>query len=42
MIERYAPKRVYTHVKTYGDCNNYEIMNEDIYLEWMLEEYANN
>ena len=41
MIEKYAPKRVYTHVKTYGDCNNYEIMNEDIYLEWMLEEYAN-
>ncbi len=37
MIQRYAPRRVYTHVKTYGECNSYEIMNEDLYLEWMLE-----
>ena len=37
MIERYAPKRVYTHVKTYGECNSYEILNEDKYLEWFIE-----
>ena len=36
MIEKYAPKRVYTHLKTYGNCNNYEILNEDLYLEWFL------
>ena len=29
MIEKYAPKRVYTHVKTYGNCNNYSILNEN-------------
>ena len=38
MIEKYAPKRVYTHVKTYGNCNNYQILNEDIYLEWYLDQ----
>ena len=37
MIERYAPRRVYTHVKTYGNCNNYQIINEDKYLEWYIE-----
>ena len=36
MIEKYAPKRVYTHVKTYGNCNNYQILNEALYLEWYL------
>ena len=36
LIEKYAPKRVYTHLKTYGNCNNYEILNEDLYLEWFL------
>ena len=36
MVEKYAPKRVYTHLKTYGYCNNYEILNEDLYLEWFL------
>jgi hypothetical protein len=28
---------VYTHVKTYGECNSYEILNEDKYLEWYIE-----
>ena len=37
MIERYAPRRVYTHIKTYGNCNNYQIINEDKYLEWYIE-----
>ena len=36
MIEKYSPKRVYTHIKTYGKCNSYHILNEDIYLEWYL------
>ena len=39
MIERYAPKRVYTHIKTYGNCNNYSILNEDLYLEWYLSQF---
>ena len=30
MINKYSPKRVYTHIKTYGNCNNYEILNEDL------------
>ena len=38
MIERYAPKRVYTHIKTYGNCNSYQIMNEDLYLEWYMNQ----
>ena len=38
MIEKHSPKRVYTHLKTYGNCNNYSIINEDVYLEWYLEE----
>ena len=38
MIEKYAPKRVYTHLKTYGHCNNYEILNEDLYLEWYIRQ----
>jgi len=29
---------VYTHIKTYGDCNNYIILNEELYLEWYLEQ----
>ena len=37
MIEKHSPKKVYTHIKTYGNCNNYEILNEDLYLEFMLE-----
>ena len=38
MVEKYAPKRVYTHLKTYGHCNNYEILNEDLYLEWYIRQ----
>ena len=38
IIEKYAPRKVYTHIKTYGNCNNYEILWEDQYLEW----YMNN
>jgi len=38
MIEKYASKRVYTHLKTYGNCNNYEILNEDLYLEWYIRQ----
>ena len=37
-IEQYAPKRVYTHLKTYGNCNNYEILNEDLYLDWYINQ----
>ena len=36
-VELYAPKEVYTHIKTYGDSNGYVILHEEIYLEWMLE-----
>jgi len=39
MIEKYSPKRVYTHIKTYGKCNSYHILNEDIYLEWYLNNF---
>ena len=39
MIEKYASKRVYTHIKTYGNCNNYEILNEDLYLEWYINQF---
>ena len=38
MVETYTPKPVYTHIKTYGNCNNYEILNEELYLEWMLDQ----
>jgi len=37
MIERYAPRKVYTHIKTYGNCNNYEILWEEEYLEWYID-----
>ena len=36
MIEKYASRKVYTHIKTYGNCNNYEILWEDEYLEWYI------
>jgi hypothetical protein len=35
MVEKHAPKRVYTHIKTYGECNNYHILNEDLYFEML-------
>lgn len=37
MIERYAPRKVYTNIKTYGNCNNYEILWEEEYLEWYID-----
>ena len=37
-INKYAPKKVYTHIKTYGNDNNYVILNEEEYLEWFLEQ----
>jgi len=27
---------VYTHIKTYGDFNGYSILNEDLYMEYFL------
>ena len=36
VIKKYSPKRVYTHIKTYGNCNNYAILNEDLYMEWFI------
>ena len=36
MVKRYAPKRVYTHIKTTGLCNNYSILNEDLYMDFFL------
>ena len=39
MVEKYSPKRVYTHIKTYGNCNNYSILNEELYLEWYLNQF---
>ena len=35
MVEKHAPKRVYTHIKTYGECNNYNILNDDLYFEML-------
>ena len=35
-VKKYSPKRVYTHIKTYGNCNNYTILNEDLYMEWFI------
>ena len=36
MVEKYAPKRVYTHIKTEGKCSNYSILNEDLYMDFFL------
>jgi len=36
MIEKYSTRKIYTHIKTYGNCNNYEILWEDEYLEWYI------
>ena len=37
-VELHAPKDIYTHIKTYGNDNNYEILNEELYLEWFLQQ----
>ena len=40
-VEQIRPySKVYTHIKTYGNDNNYEILNEDIFLEWYLKEHG--
>ena len=40
-VEQIQPySKVYTHIKTYGNDNDYAILNEDIYLEWYLEEHG--
>ena len=36
MYKKYSYKPVYTHIKTYGDFNGYEILNEDLYMEYFL------
>ena len=36
MVEKYAPKRVYTHIKTSGNCNSYSILNEELYMDFFL------
>ena len=38
MVNKHAPKQVYTHIKTYGNNNDYVILNEEIYLKWFLED----
>ena len=43
-VEQYAPKQIYTHIKTWGnngDCNSYKILWEESYLEWFIEEGIN-
>ena len=32
--------KIYTHIKTYGNDNDYVILNEDVYLEWYLEQHS--
>ena len=39
IIEKHMIKPTYTHIKTYGKCNNYEILNENVYLEWTINQY---
>ena len=36
MVHEHAPKKVCTHIKTAGHCNNYSILNEDLYMEYFL------
>ncbi len=36
MVHKHAPKKVCTHIKTAGYCNNYSILNEDLYMEYFL------
>jgi hypothetical protein len=40
-VEIHAPKKVYTHIKTYGDSDGYAILHEEIYLEWMVNDVGN-
>ena len=36
MVHKHAPKKVCTHIKTAGYCTNYSILNEDLYMEYFL------
>ncbi len=36
MWNKYSHKRIYTHIKTYGTSNGYQILNEDLYMEFFL------
>jgi hypothetical protein len=36
MVHKHAPKKVCTHIKTAGHCTNYSILNEDLYMEYFL------
>jgi len=36
MVKKYSPKKVCTHIKTTGNCNNYSIINEELYMEFFL------
>jgi len=36
MVHKHASKKVCTHIKTAGHCNNYSILNEDLYMEYFL------
>ena len=36
MYNKHSYKKVYTHIKTYGDMPGYEIINEDLYMEYFL------
>ena len=36
MYNKHSYKKVYTHIKTYGDMPGYEIINEDLYMDFFL------
>ena len=36
MVHKHAPKKVCTYIKTAGYCTNYSILNEDLYMEYFL------
>lgn len=36
MYNKHSYKKVYTHIKTYGDSSGYEILNEDLYMDFFL------
>ena len=37
MVKKHSYRQVYTHIKTYGDSNGYEIINESLYMDFFLE-----
>ena len=36
MYNKHSYKKVYTHIRTYGDMPGYEIINEDLYMDFFL------